>query len=390
MRASSSHDVAPTHVSPSPSLTAQAHAGTADELSVRGACMNLGGGGGHDSDYMTSVWGQRHYPERLERELLALLDTRDVVGITEINPYWFGRTMATRHFSGDGRYRGCHDTYDVAIFWNKDTVEPIDPLQIHNVYPSFLPAEIPLPETRHLSWRDFLCVKFRLVASPHDTFTAVCTHSLSGNVVTKDRITEPKGHTSEQRYQFKQKIATRVMEKGLRYCHLPSVVTERRHFLLVLGDWNIPLAHFGEAVIDAKQLAGDATSEFMSMAARDTTERDLFACYYRRSDWFVSRDDDIPAATIAALSQCTNVQHVPMFFSVVAVGDETSEELESPQGVAAAIGPPGTASARAQVGLQLERVHRNADMELPAHPPVNTWAKSIQTSQPRTDPDISS
>ena len=243
----------------------------------------------------------------------------------------------------------------------------------------------------------FLCVKFRFVASPHVTFTAACTHSLSGSVKTQDRVTEVRGKNSVEKIKFKTKIATRALEKALLYCHMPSLVAEPSHFLLFLGDWNIPADYFSAAVIDAKQIAQDATSEFTSMAARGTTERDLLACYYLRRDWFVSRDDDVPQATLDDLRECTNNWHKPMFFIVVAVDPDPAEELELPRGVAAAIGPPGTASARAQVGLQLERVHRtictetmNADIELPAHPPVNMRAKSIQPSRPRTDPDISS
>ena len=133
------------------------------------------------------------------------------------------------------------------------------------------------------------------------------------------------------------------------------------------------------------------------MTARDQTERDHLACYYSRQQWFVSRDDDVPQETLNDLGESTNVLHRPLFFSVVAVVPEPAEELESPRGVAAVLAPPGTASARAQVGLELVRLQKvirtedlNADTDLPAHPPVNMRAKSHQPSRPRTDPDICS
>ena len=164
-----------------------------------------------------------------------------------------------------------------------------------------------------------------------------------------------------------------------------------------MGDWNIPAPNFREAANDAMGLAGASTSDHSVMTARYQTERDHLACFYSRQQWFVSRDDDVPLATLNDLRESINVWHRPLFFSVVAVDPDPAEELESPRGVAGVIAPLATASARAQVGPELVRLQRaictevlNADTDLPAHPPVNMRAKSHQPSRPRTDPDISS
>ena len=305
--------------------------------------------------------------------------------------------MGTPHFCGNGFYRGFHDRHDVAIFWNRQTVTPTNPSEMGILHDIFLRSEILAAETRHLQWRNFWCVKFKFVASPHVTFTAACTHSLAGGVKTQDKITEIKGNTSATKLEFKTNIALRALEKGLRYCHRSSLAADPIHFLVFLGDWNIPAFNFIEAAKDAKALAGDFTSEHSVMTARDTTERDHLACYYSRQHWFVSRDDNVPQATLNDLGESTNVCHRPLFFSVVAVVPDPAEELESPRGVAAVIAPLATASARAQVGPELVRLQRaictevlNADTELPAHPPVNMRAKSHQPSRPRTDPDICS
>jgi len=222
--------------------------------------MNFGGEGGDDSQFMTGVIGLRDYPGRLVRELMALLRTRDVVGITEINPHWFRYAMGTPHFCGNGLYRGCHDGFDVAIFWNAQSVTPTNPSEMGILHPNFLRSEILAAETRHLQWRNFWCVKFKFVASPHVIFTAACTCSLAAGVKTQDDITVIKGNSSATKLEFKTKITLRALEKRLRYCHRSSFAADPVHTLVFLGDWNIRASNFIEAAKDAKALAVDFTS----------------------------------------------------------------------------------------------------------------------------------
>ena len=95
------------------------------KLHLRGASVNLGGGG-DGAEFMNSGKGEKTYKERLPREMRALLDTRAVVTVTELNPRWFEWLMTQESFTLNGRYRAVHDGHDCAIFWDSVLITPTD------------------------------------------------------------------------------------------------------------------------------------------------------------------------------------------------------------------------------------------------------------------------
>ena len=139
------------------------------------ASCNMTGG---ELDFMTNKASHRSYALRFEDELTALLDGRDMAGLTEINPHWF-LWMRTHHPSfRAGQYSGFHDGHDCAIVYDRAKLEPISELSVTEI---FLPSEIPRNENaKRFNWRQVMAVDFRYLASPQVTFTAACTHSIRG------------------------------------------------------------------------------------------------------------------------------------------------------------------------------------------------------------------
>ena len=133
---------------------------------------------------------------------MALLEGRDVVGLTEINPSWYEWLMGNVAFTQNGRYKAVFDGHDVAIVWDSSKVEPTDPLETGNIIKSFLDTEIPDgAEKARYNWRQLMAVEFKCLASPQVVFTAACTHSISGSIDSGPRITEIKGTKAKEKSQ---------------------------------------------------------------------------------------------------------------------------------------------------------------------------------------------
>ena len=239
----------------------------------------------------------------------------DVVGVTEINQTWFDWLMGQPGFVEEGPFRGVHDGHDVAIFWDRFTVEPTNPRKPQVVHPNFLPSEIPLDDQARYSWRQFMRVEFKCLASPQVIFTAACTHSIAGSIEEGDRITKIKGSSSNAKNRNKSMIAMRAMEKALKHCHMPSLAAgNAKTFTIFMGDWNTSAVRMKEDVEDAITEARAAGVAQTVMTARGTEERDHVVCFSEHQHWHARRDDYIPAATIAALKGCIGKEHEPVFF----------------------------------------------------------------------------
>ena len=314
MQASSSN-VAPTHVDPAPPLNvAPTHVDPAPPLVLHCASMNLGGGG-KGEPFMTNARSARKYKLRLPAEVKAMLAQRDVVGVTEINPEWFAWLMQQPGFVGDGPYRAVHDDHDVAIFWDRFRVEPTSPGN-QVVRPNFLLSEIPVDEDAWYSWRQFITVEFKCLASPQVVFTAACTHSIAGSIKEGPRKTEIRGNTGTAQRNAKDMIARRAMEKALLQCHGPSLVAGNAEALTIfMGDWNVTDPRFKADAEDAINQARLTTVAHTVMTARYQTERDHVVCFGDHQCWHASRVDDIAAeTTFAALKACIGKEHKPVFF----------------------------------------------------------------------------
>ena len=62
------------------------------KFGVRVSCMNLGGA---SEEFMRNGKKEKMYKERLPIEVNALLQDSDIVGLTEINPYWHNSVSYT-------------------------------------------------------------------------------------------------------------------------------------------------------------------------------------------------------------------------------------------------------------------------------------------------------
>ena len=95
----------------------------AEANSVKGSCMNLGGG---QFDFKTSGKQQKEYRKQLPKEIGAMISGRDICGFTELNDFWY--KWLVEEFEGDknlpsfaaGPYSIVHDGADCAIMWNRN------------------------------------------------------------------------------------------------------------------------------------------------------------------------------------------------------------------------------------------------------------------------------
>ena len=83
---------------------------------------------------MTNVKTHVEYESRLMGEVTALLDGRDMAGLTEINPYWF-KWMTTNHPSFvAGKFVAFHDGHDCAIVYDSAKLQPISELSVQKSF----------------------------------------------------------------------------------------------------------------------------------------------------------------------------------------------------------------------------------------------------------------
>ena len=154
--AGSSSDLAPPQV----------HAAVQRQVSIRVSSMNLGGAA---PNFKTNEEVIAVYEKRLEREIKALVQNRDVIRITELNEHWFTWLMQSGVLAG---YEAAHDGVDVCIIWDTRTVRATSRAAI--------PTNFDLPK---------LAINLQSLASPQVTFTAACTHSIRGGSKQVDRKT---------------------------------------------------------------------------------------------------------------------------------------------------------------------------------------------------------
>ena len=82
---------------------------------INAASMNMTGG---QAGFSISTTKHKEYGPRLLREVDALLDGRDMVGLTEINSYWY-EWLTTHHPSfAAGKFKAFHDGHDCAIVYD--------------------------------------------------------------------------------------------------------------------------------------------------------------------------------------------------------------------------------------------------------------------------------
>ena len=154
--AGSSSDLAPPQV----------HAAVQRQVSIRVSSMNLGCAA---PNFKTNEEVIAVYEKRLEREIKALVQNRDVIRITELNVHWFTWLMQSGVLAG---YEAVHDGVDVCIIWDTRTVRATSRAAI--------PTNFDLPK---------LAINLQSLASPQVTFTAACTHSIRGGSKQVDRKT---------------------------------------------------------------------------------------------------------------------------------------------------------------------------------------------------------
>ena len=204
--------------------------------------MNMTGG---QPGFCSSSQKKAAYGPRLLREVAALLDGRDMVGLTEINPFWY-EWLTTQPSFAAGKLRGFHDGHDCAIVYDAQKLEPVSDVTVDR---TFLESEIPDGASHaRYSWRQYMAVEFRHLASPQETFTAACTHSIRGSIKKGHRITTMTGDADIAARKMST-VATRALQKVIHNHHMPSLAAgHENHLAIVMGDWNITAANMLESV----------------------------------------------------------------------------------------------------------------------------------------------
>ena len=173
----------------------------------------------------------------MPKEVLALLRGRDLVGLTELNLRWFEWLMAEPAFTQNGPFRAVSDGLDSALIWDSFEIQPTDPTDPVKVLRIYNDNEIPVGQfnSAPYNWRQLMAVKFQRLASPQVSFTAACTHSISGSTKTGSRITHPGKNLPSKL----SKIARAAMEKVVTQLHVPSSAVGNPDYLtFTMGDWN--------------------------------------------------------------------------------------------------------------------------------------------------------
>ena len=308
------------------------------QVEILAAQMNLGGGGSGKMDFMTNKKSKRLYMVRLPREVLALLNGRHFVGITEINPFWFDVLIKMPAFSQGGRYRGVHDGHDCAIFWDTSLIRPTDasatPQRVHKV---FLASEIPRDsDERAFNWRTFMFVEFEVVDSPHVVFIVANTHSISGSQKGKDGEKKVTFISGDKKVfdNKKSMIAMRAMQKGLSYAYVPSLVAGRTAVCLVfLGDWNTHQDRMPDNAHLAANKARAISATPVVMTADGTLERDHVVIFSENRYWQAKVQERVAPSIYKALESCISRKpggHWPLFFTFSAEFPDPATEPPSP------------------------------------------------------------
>ena len=361
------------------------------------ASMNLGGG---DPNFCNSQVGKRDYMVRLVREVSALVQGADVVGLTEINPTWYEWLANVQGlcFGKGKRYKSCHDGHDLCIIWDADKFEPTDPDYPQKVECNFLPNEYPTKQNAaKYSWRQFMAVELRDLAAPQVTFTAGITHTISGSKGEGPRITKLKGNGASR---DKSNIGMRGMEKLLRNHHAPSLAAgQTDHCSFLMGDFNVHADSFERDAKDAIVTAATDQVKVTTICAKHTAQRDLVAVFNRQQQWSAVRNDDISPDVMEDLEEAigTAQEHWPLFFNLKKhtlrpVGPASSRAASS-QAAPAGAAPAGSAPPPAE--LVVERVKLETGMgeapakgkcAMPAPPSMVLYSLKIDgPASPRTD-----
>ena len=148
--AGSSSDLAPPQV----------HAAVQRQVNIRVSSMNLGCAA---PNLKTNEEVIAVYEKRLEREIKALVQNRDVIRITELNEHWFTWLMQSGVLAG---YKAVHDGVDVCIIWDTRTVRATGGAVI---VPNFEVTD--------------MAINLQSLASPQVTFTAACMYAICGRHV---------------------------------------------------------------------------------------------------------------------------------------------------------------------------------------------------------------
>ena len=242
--AGSSSDLAPPHV----------HAAVQRQVNIRVSSMNLGCAA---PNFKTNEEVIAVYEKRLEREVKALVQNRDVNKITELNEHLFTRLMQSGVLAG---YKAAHDGVDVCIIWDTRTVRATSRAAI--------PTNFDLPK---------LAINLQSLASPQVTFTAACTHSIRGGSKQVDRKTNMRCGQME-------KVGVIGMENVIRDRHIPSLAAgtanpNPQHLTIFVG------------------------------------EHDHAVMFHGPGNWTATLDDNVPESVMADLSESTG-EHHPLFFHV--------------------------------------------------------------------------
>ena len=125
------------------------------KFGVRVSCMNLGGA---SEEFMRNGKKEKMYKERLPIEVNALLHGNDIVGLTEINPYWYQWLTESHGLTKPPqKYKAVHDGDDCAIIWDSSKVQPIFPASPRKLTLSYNPGDIPDgANAARFNWRGFM------------------------------------------------------------------------------------------------------------------------------------------------------------------------------------------------------------------------------------------
>ena len=305
------------------------------QVVIVAAQMNIGGG---EPDFMMNKRTKKLYMVRLPKEVLALLNGRHFVGITEINPYWFDVLIQMPAFSQGGRYRGVHDGHDCAIFWDTSLIRPTDAsAKPHRVYKVFLDREIPRDSNeRAFNWRTFMFVEFVVVDQPHVVFIVANTHSISGSQKGKEGQRKVTFISGDKKVfdNKKSMIAMRAMQKGLSYAYVPSLVAGRKEVCLVfLGDWNTHQDRMPDNAHLAANKARAIAATPVVMTAEGTVERDHVVIFSENRYWQAKVQERVAPSIYKALESCISRKpggHWPLFFTFSAEFPDPAQEPPSP------------------------------------------------------------
>ena len=285
-------------LSSSPSLAASPFF----QISV--SSMNLTGGT-ENFKSASRLGSKDSYGKRLRAEIVALLEKRDICGITELNAFWF-QWLTTQDFYVKGKFRSFHDGHDCAIVYDSQKFEvTIEAAVTKQIIDSELKT---YSNKSRLDWRQHIVVSFCLRASPQVTFTVACTHTRVG----KDR--QEIAGSPERAAKRKGIIAMRALQRVLENHHRPILEAGfAKHLTIFVGDWNITEENMRDRAVQATSSSFSMGVGSTSLCAKGTRQRDLAVVFADDQHWEATRDDTIPKSTMKALDRSIG-EHHPLFF----------------------------------------------------------------------------